>query len=121
MTIVFDTLTGMTKRFCKRLGYPMIDINEYNDNPVEGDIILVTRSIHFGQVTEVATEFMQQHYHQVVGLAVSGNRNWGEAYGAAGEKLSRAFNIPLICKFEGSGFPNDVRLVQEYIEERVKK
>lgn len=119
MTIVYDSLTGMTKRFCKRLGYPMIDINEFDENPVDGDLILITRSIHFGQVTDVATEFMLHHSHQVVGIAVSGNRNWGEMYGAAGDKLSRAFNIPLICKFEGSGFPDDVRLVKAYIEERV--
>ncbi len=119
MTIVYDTLTGMTKRFCKRLGYPMIDINEYDQQPVEGEIILVTRSIHFGLVTEMTEAFLYKHYHQVVGVAVSGNRNWGELYGAAGDKISRAFNIPLICKFEGSGFPNDVRLVKEYIEERI--
>ena len=51
---------------------------------------------------------------------MSGNRNWGTNYGAAGDKIEAIYRIPLICKFEGSGMNHDKEIVKEWLNKREK-
>ena len=118
MLVVVDSLTGQGQRFAKKLGLPYVDVKEYTDNGQE--ILFLTRSYNFGEVTEEAKNFLKDHHTKVVGVAVSGNKNWGTNYGAAGVKISRKYDIELVCKYEGSGFQKDVDIVTEWIEGKVK-
>ncbi len=113
MVVVYDSLTGQSARFANRLGLEAIDIIDYE--PQEDAILLVTRSWDFGKVSEEATEFLDQYAAQVVGVCVSGNRNWGTNYGAAGVKISEKYDIDLVLKFEGSGFSKDIEFAQAWI------
>lgn len=113
MVVVYDSLTGQSARFAQRLGLEAVDILDYKAQ--EEAILLVTRSWDFGKVTEEATEFLDQYAHQVVGVCVSGNRNWGTNYGAAGVKISEQYGIELVLKFEGSGFSKDIEFAKAWI------
>lgn len=113
MIIVYDSLTGQTKRFVKKLGFNNVSILDYveNDEP----ILLITRSFNFGEIPPTTLNFLNQYANKVIATCVSGNKNWGTNYGMAGVKIEQMFNIPLILKFEGSGFDQDVKLVQNWI------
>lgn len=114
MLVVVDSLTGQGERFAAKLGSPYVNIKNYDGS--SQNILLLTRSFNFGEVTQDAQEFMEKYSMNVKGVAVSGNRNWGANFGAAGEKISSAYNIPLVLKYEGSGFNKDVEIVKSWIE-----
>jgi ribonucleoside-diphosphate reductase protein NrdI len=82
---------------------------------------LITRSVNFGEITAFTDSFLKDYVKKVIGVAVSGNRSWGKTYGAAGDKIALKYGIPLVLKFEGLGFPNDVRQVKDWLEQRKKK
>ena len=115
MLVVFDSLTGQGARFASKLEQNTIDILDYDGEGSE--LFLITRSWDFGKVTDEAADFLETYADKVVGLAVSGNRNWGTNFGAAGQKISDQYNIELVLKFEGSGFSKDVEYVKTWIQE----
>lgn len=114
MVIVYDSLTGQTKRFVTKLGIKAIDINDYYET--EELVFLITRSFNFGEIPKSTSHFLDEFSNKVVGTAVSGNRNWGTNYGKAGDHIERIYKIPLILKFEGSGFDKDVEFLKDWFE-----
>lgn len=114
MTVIFDSLTGQTKRFASNLGFEAIHIKLYEGEP-DDDLFLVTRSINFGKIPATTKQFLDVYKDKVVGVAVSGNKNWGENYGKAGDSIEAYYKIPLVLKFEGSGFKSDRETVKSWL------
>lgn len=108
MLIVFDTKTFNVLRFSRKLPFetqrlsPSLIISE--------PFVLVTYTTGFGEVPSPTQAFMHDYEHRRLlrGVAVSGNRNWGENFGKAGDTLSAMYGVPLLLKFELSGQPSDV-------------
>lgn len=119
MLVVYDSLTGQSARFAKRLGLETVSILDYEGE--SNEVFLVTRNYDFGEITVDTEEFLEDYADQVVALAVSGNRNWGTNYGAAGDKISKQHGIELVLKFEGAGFSHDIAFVQDWIENYKKE
>ena len=115
MIVVYDSLTGQTKRFATRLGLEAVAISEFSFDR-DDEILLCTRSHGFGKIPETTLNFLKRWHQKVVGVAVSGNRNWGTNYGAAGDKIQEQFNIPLVVKFEGPGFPEERQTAIDWID-----
>ncbi len=120
MVVIYDSLTGQAKRFAEKLNMTTHDINTY-DNLDEEDILLVTRTFNFGEIPKPTEAFLEKHRMRVKGVCVSGNRNWGKNYGAAGDKIAALYNIPLILKFEASGFDRDVDIVKQWLNNQKSK
>ncbi len=114
MIVIFDSLTGQTKKFADNLGFKSVHVKLYEGSP-DDEIFLVTRSINFGQIPLTTKDFLDTYKEKVIGVAVSGNRNWGINYGKAGESIESYYGIPLVLKFEGSGYKSDVLKVKEWI------
>lgn len=117
MLVIFDSLTGQTKRFAGNLGYDSLHIKLYEGQP-DDDIFLITRSINFGLIPETTKAFLDKYKDKVIGCAVSGNKNWGTNYGKAGDTISATYGIPLVLKFEGSGFKSDIAVVRDWIKQK---
>ncbi len=114
MLVVYDSLTGQGHRFAEKLGFELADIN-LGIPAHSGKLFLITRSFNFGEVPETTLDFIEDYRDEIAGVAVSGNRNWGTNFGAAGDKIEKQFQIPLVLKFEGSGFSKDVEYVRAWI------
>ncbi len=115
MVVTYDTLTGQSKRFATKISDRIEDVNRYIPNP-DDEILLVTRTFRFGEIPDTTKRFLDRFSKQVIAVCVSGNKNWGKAFGAAGDKIQAQYGIPLIHKFEASGFDTDVNMVQAWIE-----
>jgi protein involved in ribonucleotide reduction len=118
MIVVYDSLTGQGERFAKSLGYKTYKIDQ-EINLLDEPIFLVTRSFNFGEISNETKAFLAKHHQNVMGLAVSGNRNWGTNFGAAGDKIKAQYNIPLVLKFEASGLPYEIKTVKTWIENKL--
>lgn len=114
MVVIYDSLTGQSKRFATKISHRIEDVNRYIPDPTD-EVLLVTRTFRFGEVPEPTKRFLERFAKQVVAVCVSGNKNWGASYGVAGDKIQAEYGIPLIHKFEASGFDTDVNIVKQWI------
>jgi len=71
--------------------------------------ILITYTTGFGEVPKSTIVFLDKNKNYIIGIAVSGNRNWGNNFARAADIISEKYNIPIIHKFELSGTPEDVQ------------
>ncbi|WP_317259115.1 class Ib ribonucleoside-diphosphate reductase assembly flavoprotein NrdI [Paenibacillus sp. J5C2022] len=111
---MYYSITGNVRRFVQRIGLPFREIAgpyEVVDEPY----IIVTPTTGFGQVPEKVDRFIRYNADEIRGVAVSGNRNWGRNFGAAGEKIAEAYAVPLLLRFELSGTDEDVRKFNEEV------
>jgi protein involved in ribonucleotide reduction len=112
MLIAYDSKTGNVKRFIGKLKLPAVQIQE--QMTIEEPYVLITYTTGFGQIPERVSSFLQKNYQNLVGVAASGNRNWGESFAKSADLISNHYNVPVISKFELSGTFGDVeRFKQE--------
>ena len=122
MKIVYDSLTGQGAKFSRSLGYETVDVLDFEDcENIEGPLILVTRSLNFGETPIEVQDLMEIHHDKFIGVIATGNRNWGNNFGAGGEKMAVKYNLPLIHRYEGSGFPSDIVFVKDWIQKYIDK
>ena len=113
--VAYDSMTGNVKRFIHKLNIPAVQIDE--DLVIEEDFILITYTTGFGNVPERVLDFLERNNEKLKGVSASGNRNWGDMFGASADKISTKYEVPIVSKFELSGTNNDV----EYFKERVRE
>ncbi|WCA22548.1 class 1b ribonucleoside-diphosphate reductase subunit alpha [Candidatus Phytoplasma oryzae] len=117
MKIVYDgSENGNVFEFSNKIGYPIEKI-EYFKNYENEDIFLITKTVNFGKMTQNTRSFLEKNCSNVIGVAVSGNKNFGKNYAIAGELISKEFNIPFVFKFEGSGLKEDVENLKKWLKE----
>ena len=106
MLIVYDSFTGNVERFVNKSNMQNIKIS--NDLIVNQPFILVTYTIGFGQVPQSTLDFLKSNHELMIGVASSGNRNWGDSYSKSGVIISQMYKVPLILQFELSGTKKDM-------------
>lgn len=101
--IAYYSRTGNVKAFVERYlnEYETVDISEVK--AINTPYVLITPTYDFGQVPEVVTKWLRNNNGCMIGVIASGNRNWGDLYGHAGDIISDLYEVPLIAKFELRG------------------
>ncbi|MCY8731562.1 class Ib ribonucleoside-diphosphate reductase assembly flavoprotein NrdI [Bacillus inaquosorum] len=116
MVITYESKTGNVRRFVKALQHKLdIEAMEITDDTIiNQEFIHITYTIGFGEVPKRTLNFIKKNKNKIRGVAVSGNKVWGDNYGLAGDKLSAKFHTPLLLKFELSGTKQDLqKIIQE--------
>ncbi|ANS73350.1 ribonucleotide reductase stimulatory protein [Paenibacillus yonginensis] len=112
MLIAYDSKTGNVKRFINKLKMQAVQIDE--SMTIDEPFVLVTYTTGFGQVPERVASFLQRNHDRLVGVAASGNRNWGDRFAKSADIISEKYDVPVISKFELSGtFGDAERFKQE--------
>lgn len=113
MLIVYDSLTGNVRRFIEKLEYKSMKIH---DNLIINEpYILVTYTIGFGEIPQSTTSFLANNYKYLMGVASSGNMNWGSNFAKAADKIAELHNVPVIMKFELAGTDKDVEKIKQEV------
>lgn len=117
MIITYESKTGNVRRFVKALQQELsIEAIEITDDTIiKQEFIHITYTIGFGEVPERTLNFINKNKNKIRGVAVSGNKVWGDNYGLAGEKLSAMFHVPLLLKFELSGTKQDIQKITQEV------
>ncbi|AGL90000.1 class 1b ribonucleoside-diphosphate reductase subunit alpha [Candidatus Phytoplasma australiense] len=114
--IIYDGLKkGQVYNMAQSLGFDFKHISECQANAIDNDVFLLTRSVKFGEVSQEAKLFLDQNRDKVIGVAVSGNKTWGQNYGKAGDIIASTYNIPLVLKFEGSGIQEERLFLKKWL------
>ncbi|MDR2046581.1 MAG: class Ib ribonucleoside-diphosphate reductase assembly flavoprotein NrdI [Clostridiales bacterium] len=113
MLIVYDSLTGLGKKFAESLGYPARSV----DADAAGEkCVLVTRNVGLGKIPPSTADFLERNKESVVGVVVNGNKKFGPFYCKAADKINKLYGISVIRKISGSGTKEDIDFVKNYIK-----
>lgn len=123
--VYFSNVTNNTERFVLKVQKEKIyRIPIKKTEPMETitePYILITPTYgdhnKKGMIPHQVKRFLSHENHKdlIRGVISSGNRNFGNEYGIAGEIISRKFNIPHLHKFELAGEEEDVIKVKNML------
>jgi protein involved in ribonucleotide reduction len=83
--------------------------------------ILVSFTTVFGQVPSTTQSFLEKNAHLLLGVAVSGNKVWGDNFAKSADTISKQYQVPILHTFELSGTKRDVELFTQEVERIVTK
>ena len=125
LIVYFSSSSENTHRFVQRLALPAVRIplNERERIQVDEPYILIVPSYGgggtAGAVARQAIRFLNDpHNRQLIrGVIAAGNRNFGEAYGRAGEVIAQKCGVPYLYRFELMGTQQDIDNVRKGVSE----
>ncbi|CAI8917309.1 class Ib ribonucleoside-diphosphate reductase assembly flavoprotein NrdI [Kosakonia quasisacchari] len=123
--VYFSSSSENTQRFIARLGLPAVRIplNERERLQVDKPYILVVPSYGgggtAGAVPRQVIRFLNDPQNRALirGVIASGNRNFGEAFGRAGDVISQKCAVPYLYRFELMGTRQDIDNVRKGVSE----
>lgn len=116
--ILYFSKTGNIEKFVnklKEIGYQNIEKIVPNMK-INEKFVLIVPTIYFGEVPIEYKKFLKDNPIGLIGVAGSGNRNWGRNFAIAADKIAKKFNVPIIHKFELSGNKHDVKTFKNNLE-----
>jgi protein involved in ribonucleotide reduction len=124
LIVYFSSSSENTHRFVQRLGLPAVRIplNERERIQVDEPYILIVPSYGGGGGRRGAASgdplLNDPHNRQLIrGVIAAGNRNFGDAYGRAGDVIAQKCGVPYLYRFELMGTPQDVDNVRKGVSE----
>ena len=129
LLVYFSSVSQNTARFIEKLGLPARRIPLFASEPmllVDEPFVLVTPTYGGGQgrdeergaVPKQVIRFLnvEQNRTLIRGVIAAGNTNFGDAFCAAGDIISRKCHVPHLYRLELFGTSEDVTRVSEGLE-----
>jgi len=116
MLITYDSLTGNVQRFVDKITNNMhLKVEKITeDTMITEPFIHITYTIGFGEVPKLTQVFIHNNKEMLRGISSSGNKNWGNNFGLAANKIASQYSVPILLKFELAGTDSDVaKFLQE--------
>ena len=133
LLVFFSSVSGNTARFVEKLGLPArrIPLHRTDENlVVDEPFVLVTptygggqgRGVEKGAVPKQVIRFLndERTRRNIRGVISAGNTNFGDAFCAAGDIISRKCHVPHLYRLEIFGNQDDVESVTDGLERRWK-
>ncbi|ADO47318.1 class Ib ribonucleoside-diphosphate reductase assembly flavoprotein NrdI [[Enterobacter] lignolyticus] len=123
--VYFSSSSENTHRFMQRLGLPAVRIplNGRERIRVDEPYILVVPSYGgggtAGAVPRQVIHFLNDPHNRqrIRGVIAAGNRNFGDAYGRAGDVIAQKCGVPYLYRFELMGTRRDIDNVRKGVNE----
>ncbi|WP_425837067.1 class Ib ribonucleoside-diphosphate reductase assembly flavoprotein NrdI [Microbacterium sp. PA5] len=129
LLVYFSSVSGNTARFIEKLGMPALRLPLHASDPalvVDEPFVLVTPTYGGGQgrgeekgaVPKQVIRFLNDEANRSLlrGVISAGNTNFGDAFCAAGDIISRKCHVPHLYKLELFGTQDDVDRVTDGLE-----
>lgn len=124
--VYFSSVSENTARFVQKLQMPAHRIPLRPQDPflkVDEEYVLIVPTYGGGSVKgavpKQVIKFLNDEHNRSLckGVIASGNTNFSEAYGIAGDIISRKLGVPFLYRYELLGTPQDVQKVRKGLEE----
>lgn len=118
MLVVFMSLTGQTRKFVKKTGFPNLEISFDNAFIKVEEPFIFLAPTYETEATDIIEDFLEtgDNRKYLRGFAGSGNLNFGRLYCFTAKDYSRDYQVPLLHLFEFQGTPNDVQRLKDEVE-----
>ncbi|PRS47583.1 class Ib ribonucleoside-diphosphate reductase assembly flavoprotein NrdI [Bacillus sp. MZGC1] len=110
MLITYESLTGNVQRFVDKItNNKHLNVKKITeDTMITEPFIHITYTIGFGEVPKLTQVFIHNNKGLLRGICSSGNKNWGNNFGLAADKIASQYDVPILLKFELAGTDSDV-------------
>jgi protein involved in ribonucleotide reduction len=125
--VYFSSVSENTKRLVEKLGLKTVRIPLKSDEAerftYDHDSVLVVPTYGSGEektsVPKQVIKFLNnpENRKHIKGVVATGNTNFGESYGLAGDIVAQKLGVPLLQRIEILGTPEDI----EQLKERLNK
>jgi len=125
--VYFSSVSENTKRLVEKLGLKSVRIPLKSDEAerftYDHDSVLVVPTYGSGEektsVPKQVIKFLNnpENRKHIKGVVATGNTNFGESYGLAGDIVAQKLGVPLLQRIEILGTPEDI----EQLKERLNK
>lgn len=118
MLVVFMSLTGQTRKFVKKLGWPSLEITLDNAFTEIHEPFIFLAPTYETEATDIIGDFLETGVNRqyLKGFAGSGNLNFGKLYCFTAKDYSQAYKVPLLHQFEFQGTLEDVERLKNEVE-----
>ena len=128
MLVYYSSATGNTHRFVTKTGLPAKRLGPQGDTKkVDEPYVLVVPTYAGGDgrgaVPKPVIQFLNDPEKRALvrGVIASGNTNFGNTYGIAGDIIAAKCKVPYLYRFELLGTEEDVNNVKQGLEEFWKR
>ena len=121
--VYFSSVSENTKRFVDKLGVKTVRIPLRTEEAAEfvhdQDSVLVVPTYgggnEGGTVPKQVIKFLNnpENRKHIKAVIAGGNTNFGEHFCRAGDVVAQKLGVPVLCRFEITGTPEDVNEVKE--------
>lgn len=126
MIFFFSTKSGMTATLTDRLGFNSRSIPSRPDEMIfaETPFVLICPTYgggeYKGAVPSPVIRFLndKRNRERMLGVIATGNRNFGDYYGLAGDIISDKCAVPLLGRVELSGTDRDIDRIRALLTTR---
>lgn len=114
MIVVYDSWTGVGRRFAEALGYPTQSVKERLDQPC----ILITRNAGAGKIPWSTKRFIKKHPGLIKGFVNNGDSvKHGRTYCGATPLIVDRYGLHHIRDIDRGGSQADIQAVQEFLRQ----
>lgn len=112
LVVVYDSLTGLGKKFAKSLEMPSQSVWKKLEEPC----ILVSRNSGAGQIPWTTKRFIRKNRHLIKGFVINGNqKRYPRTFCGATDKIVEQYGLRHIRNIEGSGTEADRKAVKGFL------
>ena len=114
LVVVYDSLTGLGKKFAKSLEMPSQSVWKKLEEPC----ILVSRNSGAGQIPWTTKRFIRKYRRLIKGFVINGNqKHYPRTFCGATDKIVEQYGLRHIRNIEGSGTEADRQAVKYFLEQ----
>lgn len=114
LVVVYDSLTGLGKKFANSLEMPSQSVWKKLEEPC----ILVSRNSGAGQIPWTTKRFIRKNRHLIKGFVINGNqKRYPRTFCGATDKIVEQYGLRHIRNIEGSGTEEDRQTVKDFLEQ----
>lgn len=114
LVVVYDSLTGLGKKFANSLETPSQSVWKKLEEPC----ILVSRNSGAGQIPWTTKRFIRKYRHLIKGFVINGNqKRYPRTFCGATDKIVEQYGLRHIRNIEGSGTEADRQAVKYFLEQ----
>ena len=114
LVVVYDSLTGLGKKFAKSLEMPSQSVWKKLEEPC----ILVSRNSGAGQIPWTTKRFIRKYRHLIKGFVINGNqKRYPRTFCGATDKIVEQYGLRHILNIEVSGTEADRQAVRDFLEQ----
>ena len=114
LVVVYDSLTGLGKKFANSLETPSQSVWKKLEEPC----ILVSRNSGAGQIPWTTKRFIRKYRHLIKGFVINGNqKRYPRTFCGATDKIVEQYGLRHIRNIEGSGTEADRQAVRDFLEQ----
>ena len=114
LVVVYDSLTGLGKKFANSLETPSQSVWKKLEEPC----ILVSRNSGAGQIPWTTKRFIRKYEHLIKGFVINGNqKRYPRTFCGATDKIVEQYGLHHIRNIEGSGTEADRQAVRDFLEQ----